>query len=96
MPGKNDLHDETLIRHNANVVAVDVTQEAILLDVDSGYFFQLNSTAASIWHLLEEPRSLADLCRALQSDFPAGDAALVDDVRGFVGDLVERGILELA
>lgn len=91
-----EIAADTMIRHNANVVAVDVTKEAILLDVDSGYFFQLNNTAASIWHLLEQPRSLAQLCQALEGDYPAGAAAITADVRGFVTDLVERGILELA
>lgn len=91
-----EIGADTQIRHNANVVAVEVTSEAILLDVDSGYFFQLNNTAASIWHLLEQPRSLAELCQALEGDYQGGAAAIADDVRGFVADLVERGILELA
>ncbi len=90
------LNDETLILRADNIVAVDVSDEAILLDVDSGYFFQLNRTAATIWRLLEAPRSFADLCVALQADFPGGNEALAADVRGFVIDLADRRVLQLA
>ncbi|MXO71260.1 PqqD family protein [Alteraurantiacibacter buctensis] len=91
-----DLNPGTQISRSDNIAAVDVSEEAILLDVDSGYFFQLNRTAASIWRLVEEPRSFADLCVALQQEFPGAGDALAEDVHGFVVDLAQRRVLHLA
>lgn len=95
MTDTTDLNENTQISRSDNIAAVDVSEEAILLDVDSGYFFQLNKTAASIWRLVEEPRSFADLCTALQADFPQANDTLIADVRGFVVDLAERRVLQL-
>lgn len=89
------LSDETKICRSDNIAAVSVSDEAILLDVDSGYFFQLNRTAATIWQLVEVPRSFADLCAILQADYPGAQAELLDDVREFVMDLVARRVLQL-
>jgi hypothetical protein len=90
------LNEETLISRRETIVAADVADDAILLDIDSGYFFQLNKSAARIWNLLETPKTFASLCADLQQAFQAGDSSISADAREFVFDLQQRGIIDLA
>ena len=90
------LDDSDLISRKPTLVGADVANEAILLDVDSGYFFQLNKTAARIWALVETPRSFEDLCTALGEGFDVDPAQCRSDVGEFVADMRERGLLEVS
>nr|WP_319566042.1 PqqD family protein [uncultured Rhodoferax sp.] len=89
------ISDNTRISRKVSIMAADAADQAILLDIDSGYFFQLNKSAARIWTLLESPMSLADVCFALHSNFDIGTVECAEDVRQFVADLSERGIVTL-
>ena len=56
------IDDGTMLRRKAAVVSADVADDAILLDIDSGYFFQLNRTGTRIWTFVEAPQTLGALC----------------------------------
>lgn len=87
------LGDGDLISRRASIIAADTVDQAILLDIDSGDFFQLNKSAARIWNLVEQPISFADLCASLEEKFEIGAADCRLDVAHFVGELCERRIL---
>lgn len=89
------IQDGDLIRRKLSVVGADTMDEAILIDIDSGYFFQLNKSAARIWQLVESPCSFAELCSALQSAFNAAPETCRADTAAFVIDMRERGLLEV-
>lgn len=87
------LSDKTIVRRKPTLVAADVADEAILLDVDSGYFFQLNKSASQIWHHAGEPIALAELCRKMAAGYDVDAEICRDDVTAFVMDMEERGLL---
>jgi hypothetical protein len=89
------LRDEDLISRRASVVAADTMDEAILLNIDNGYFFQLNKSAARIWELVEQPKSFADLCAEVERRFAVAPELCRSEVSGFIADLRDRGLLEI-
>ena len=89
------IQDGDLISRNASVVGADAMDEAILIDIDSGYFFQLNKSAARIWKLVEEPRSFAELCAAIQAGFKAAPEGFRAEVAEFIADMRDRGLLRV-
>ena len=91
MPAALDAN--AIIRRKPSLIAAGVADEAILLDVDSGYFFQLNKSAARIWDLVEEPLPLAEICARLEAAFTG---VRHDEVVEFVTDMRDRGLVEVA
>ncbi len=89
------LSEETRIGRRETVVSADVADDAILLDIDSGYFFQLNRTGARIWSLLEEPQTFGQLCASLQEQYGMEAGLCQADVSEFVADLNARGIVQV-
>jgi hypothetical protein len=89
------IDDSAMISRKPTLIAADVADEAILLDVDSGYFFQLNKTAARIWGLVETPRPLAEVCAELAKTYAVDPAVCRGDVVEFVSDMRERGLVEI-
>jgi hypothetical protein len=85
--------NDPIVRRKSTLVAADVADEAILLDVDSGYFFQLNKTAAQIWHHAEHSLRLSDICREMGALFAVDPVVCAADISEFVMDMEERGLL---
>lgn len=72
-----------------------VEDEAVLLDTRSGVYFGLNETGAVLWQALEAgPSSLADLESVLMRSFAADPGALQADVRDWVLELENHGLVE--
>jgi hypothetical protein len=90
------IDDTTMLRRKAAVVGADVADDAILLDIDSGYFFQLNRTAAKIWAFVEVPQTLGALTEHMAASYKVDAEICRSDVTEFVADLIERGMLEIA
>ena len=63
------IADSDIAARAENKVAAQIGDEAVILDIESGYYFQLNPTAARIWALLEAPISVASLCAKLREAF---------------------------
>lgn len=87
------LDDSDLIGRSPTVVGADTVDEAILIDIDSGYFFQLNTTAARIWALAEQPISFGEMSTKLIEAFKAPAEECRRDIAEFVADMQERGLL---
>ncbi|QNQ10013.1 PqqD family protein [Sphingomonas alpina] len=87
------IEDTAVISRKPTLIAADVADEAILLDVDSGYFFQLNKTAARIWNLVEEPSTLSDLYVQLEKVFAVDAATCRREAAEFVVQMRDRGLL---
>ncbi len=90
------IGEMTLLRRKAAVVGADVADDAILLDIDTGYFFQLNRTAAKIWAFVEAPQTLGALTAHMAASYRVDVDTCRSDVTEFVADLIERGVLEVA
>ena len=88
------IDEMTLLSRKAALIGADVADEAILLDVDSGYFFQLNRTGARIWAFFEQPRTMGALCEHMAASHRVDVEDCRRDVTEFVADLIERGVLK--
>jgi len=88
-----DIKDTMMVTRHQDMIAADVGDEAVILDVQSGYFFQLNPTAARIWALLESQISAGDLCAKMAESYSVDPALCRDDVIDFIADMHDRGLI---
>jgi len=72
----------------------DVDGEIVALDVESGSYFSLNGSGRLLWLALLEPRSTGALAGVLAESFGIPNEQAQSDAAAFVGDLVERGLVE--
>lgn len=96
MAGAVTIEQTTTLRRKAAVVGADVADDAILLDIDTGYFFQLNVTGAKIWAFVEQPQTLGALTDHMAASYKVDGETCRSDVAEFVADLIDRGVLEIA
>jgi len=76
-------------------VSVSIGEEEVMLAVDEGVYYSLNSTAKYIWVCLNKPVSFSDVVESLTQEFDASEdecaeaaVKLLDDLEKFA--LVKR------
>jgi hypothetical protein len=72
-----------------------VDGEAVVVDVDSTYYYGLNRTGTVVWRLLaERAMSREDLVQRLASEYGRPPAEVDDDVGVLLEDLVRERLIE--
>ncbi len=60
---------ERIYSRRPDTVAANLGAELAVLDLPSGAYLGFNATAAHVWRLLNEPRTLDALCDAMTAEF---------------------------
>jgi hypothetical protein len=71
-------------------------EETIVVDPKRREVHLLNDTAAHVWELLAEPRSLDDLCAAMGDSYDAPADEVRDAVVELLRGLEDKGLLRAA
>lgn len=62
----------------------EVGDEVVILDLESSQYLSLNASGAQLWKLIEQPTTVADLIRALVSEYEIEDEEAERDVFEFL------------
>jgi hypothetical protein len=87
------LDPEQLVKRSSDIIASEVDGEVVMMSVDKGMYFGLDSTGRDIWNKLEQPKSINKICDELQREYNAEAEVLKSDVLAFVKELLENGII---
>ena len=72
-----------------------VEDELIVLNVNTGWFYNLNSTGAVIWEFLHQPRRVHEICEWVRSHYGCTAPDLDTDVTQFLGEMQSVGLIAL-
>ena len=78
---------------NKKIIQSKIGEEVVMMDMDSGFYFGLNSVASSIWHKLFVEISLEDLVEKLLHEFKVDRQTCESDTLELLKDLLERNII---
>ncbi len=84
------------IRRNESILFNDFDDGLMMMDIDSGSYFDVESVGRSIWTLLDAPKTLDDICLALQDEYEVDAATCRTETGAFLSDLAARGLIEVA
>jgi len=79
-----------------NKVAAEIGNETVILDIESGYYFQLNVTGARIWNFLEAPLSIGALCAKLEAAFEIDADTCRNEVTAFVETMRDKNLVRIS
>jgi hypothetical protein len=88
-----ELEPATLVSRPPEVVFERLEGQVLLLSLETGRYGTLNGTGAQLWELLESPRSVEGLIEHLVATRTVDADRAGADVRAFLGDLLERGLV---
>ena len=89
-----DLDEKVVI--SQQVIAREVGEELVILDLSGGTYFGLDAVGARIWQLMGESKSLAEICEVMLDEYDVSRAELERDIMILAGELSTRNLISLA
>jgi hypothetical protein len=68
-------------------VSSDLAGEAVILDLKSGVYYGLNSVGASIWNLIQEPRTINEVRDAILAQYEVEPEQCDRDIKALLEEL---------
>lgn len=88
-----NLTDKPIIP--AQVMARQVGDETVILDLAGGTYYGLDPVGARIWQLMGEGKTLAEICDTMLDEYDVTREALEGDVVELADKLLERKLISL-
>jgi len=79
----------------AEVMARQIGEETVILDLVNGGYFGLDAVGARIWELLAEGRTLGETCDAIVAEYEVRREDAERDLRALVADLCAKKLLSV-
>jgi hypothetical protein len=86
---------DTLIRRSEELVASDLEGETVMMSVRSGMYYGLDSIGSRLWQLIEQPRSVSELCDILLQEYAVERAQCERDVIALLNEMHGEGIVDV-
>ena len=86
---------DTLIRRGEELVASDLEGETVMMSVRSGMYYGLDSIGSRVWQLVEQPRSVYELCDVLVEEYDVERAQCERDVIALLNEMRDEGIVDV-
>jgi DNA-binding CsgD family transcriptional regulator len=77
----------------SEVMARQVGDETVLLDLASGNYFGLDEVGARIWQLLVDGKAPAEICEILLVEYDTSREMLENDVGRLLKELAAHGLV---
>ena len=91
----SSLLADTRVCRNPDLLVGVIDGETVLMSIESGAYFSLNPTAASIWSHLSLPKTINELNQLLTGEYDTEAEACLPDVVGFLTRMVEKDLIRL-
>jgi len=82
-------------RRREGVAAQVADGEAVILDIESGEYFSLNSVGSRIWELCDGTRSTADIVSVICEEFDVAEDVATADTHGILDELKKEKLVEV-
>lgn len=84
-----------IISRNRALMEQSVDEEMFALELENGNFYGFNASAARIWALIVQPRTLDDICAELAAEFDVAPATCRADTLEMLRELEADGLVTL-
>ena len=78
------------------VMARQVGQETVILDLASGTYFGLDPVGARIWQLMVECKTLAEVCQSMLAEYEVTGEKIEFDVLALAQELSAKQLISVA
>lgn len=77
-------------------VASTLGEEIVILNLSGGGYYGLDGVGARVWELIQEPRTIGQVCEQICAEYEVTRETCTADVFALVKAMEEAGIVEVA
>ena len=89
------LSGQSRVVASQDQVSCDLSVEAAIFNLKSGVYFGLNTVGASIWKLIQEPRTIKEIRDVLVDEYDVEPKRCEKDILELLQELSTQGLIEI-
>jgi hypothetical protein len=87
------ITSDAVVKAANDRISAEVGDELVILDLISGQYFGLDGVGRSIWELIQQPRRVEDIRRALVFEYEVDQSVCEADVLAFLQSMADEGLI---
>ena len=84
-----------IVSKHGDWISARVGDEIVMMSAEMGEYIGLNAVGVAIWDLIDAPKSVEEIERALLAEFDVSEETCRVEVQAFLAELAERKAIEL-
>ena len=86
---------DTRYIQNKKIIHSKIGEEFVMMDIDSGFYFGMNSVGSIIWDNLEQAKTFNELVVKLMAEFNVDAKICEQDTKDFLVQLLEKNLIKV-
>ncbi len=86
---------DSLITTSSQQVFEQIDGEGVILHLESGIYYSLDSVGVSIWNLIQQPKSVDDIKCSLLTEYDVEPQQCEQELLALVEDLAAQKLIEI-
>jgi hypothetical protein len=90
------LTSDSIVRIAKDAVSCQLGDETAILNVHSGEYYGLDEVGTSVWKMIGQSVTVAEIVREISSEYDVDPAQCEGDLISLIGKLVVHGLVEIS
>ncbi len=91
----NRFSEDSRIAVSEDQVSCDLAGEAAILNLKNSVYYGLDTVGASVWSLIQEPKTFAEIRDTLLGVYDVDKPQLESDLQALLTELAEQGLIDI-
>jgi hypothetical protein len=87
------LSEASIIQRSDGIVDTDIDGELVMMSIENGAYYGLDSIGARVWQLIEAPLSVESLCDKMLDEYEVEKAQCMRDLLDLLGVMVDKNVI---
>lgn len=90
-----DIMMQSILTRNRKITAAAMDEEIVMMNLDTGNYYNLGKTGSIIWNLLEQPISVELLIQQLMDNYRVTRQQCETETLSYLKELRAEGLIEI-
>lgn len=87
------MDNSTLLTRKPGIYTAQMNGETVMMDIDTGKYYNLGDVGGRIWDILEQPMTLGELVEKLVSEYNVSAEKCAADIKPFLEKMAAAGLI---
>ena len=87
--------ETTISRNDQSLMGGEMGDETVLMNLNTGDYLGLNSVGSSIWRIIQQPITIADICTQLQNEYQIDTATCQSETIKYINILLAENMIKI-
>ncbi|WP_226670477.1 lasso peptide biosynthesis PqqD family chaperone [Metabacillus litoralis] len=89
------IEQKSLIKRKSNILASDMDGETVMMNIETGKYYNIGNIGGAIWSLIEKPTQVDTLIVRLTEEYEVERSQCKADILPFLNKIFQQQLIEI-